>query len=158
MVFLPCKATSQRLSILPLIADRNPSAISPFATTASLVSFRVHCSPSHSVVRLSAVVIVLARRREHLQLASVRNLYSSRLQQSSLVAISPRAISKSVADYSVSLPISAPTSWLVDHAVSVGHCKARKKVWIFRYCTLKKFCVWNAEPIFKLTEYQRFTK
>lgn len=64
---------------------------------------------SHSMVRLSAVVIVLARRRKHLQFASVRNLYSSRLQQSSLVAISPRAISKSVADYSGSLPISAPT-------------------------------------------------
>lgn len=109
MVSLPCMATSWRFSILPLIADRYPSAISPSATTASLVSFRVHCSPSHSMVRSSAVVIVLARRREHLQFASVRNLYSSRLQQSSLVAISPRVISKSVADYSGSLPISAPT-------------------------------------------------
>jgi len=141
MVSLPCKATSQRLSILPLIADRYPSAISPSATTASLVSFRVHCSPSHSMVRSSAVVIVLAHRREHLPLASVRYLYSSRLQQSSLVAISPRAISKSVADYSVSLPISAPTSWLVDHAMSVGHCKGLTKVSVSNYCILKKFCV-----------------
>lgn len=113
---------------------------------------------SHSMVRLSAVVIVLARRREHLQFASVRNLYSSRLQQSSLVAISPRAISKSVADYSGSLPISAPTPWLVDHAISVGLCKGLTKVSVSNYCILKKFCVWNAEPTFYVSDNQTHTK